>query len=457
MTAALGMLVAALLAAAFAAAGELVLRRRSRDLVAWNESFLVGAGVAAAALFPLSLLLRHHAFRVELVLLGACFVARIARAGSRGARAKPASPPPLDGVSRALVAGIVVVASCFVALDLRYNLFWDGLLIWGSKAQVLFHEGFLGRSWYPDDAYELRHLTYPPLIPLVEAAFAAVERRFDFDALKPVFIPFYLSLPISIYAAARALASRRLALAAALMLAILPPLATRHAAGGYADMPEAAFVAGAAASAFRRMDDGRTALPWLVGGLTTVKAEGTILAMLASAAILGVWWLERGAEPPRGRRWRGAAIVAVFLALRLAYVRWLAVPDPVYVPIDAAHLREAIARLPTVFRLCLVKTLSPRRWGLLWPGFALAGLILVARGTPRERALVAFTAAAAVALALPFLLTTWPLELQIDQAYPRLLEQLAPTAVVGLVLALCRAVDPTSARALEPSREPGMP
>ena len=47
----------ALLALGFAAAGEAVLRRRSTGAVGWNESFLVGAGTCAAALFPLSLLL----------------------------------------------------------------------------------------------------------------------------------------------------------------------------------------------------------------------------------------------------------------------------------------------------------------------------------------------------------------------------------------------------------------
>jgi hypothetical protein len=452
---AVGLAVAALLALAFAAAGELVLRRRSLGLAGLNEAFLVGAAVAAAALFPLSLAFGRWALRIELALLAASLAAGIGRRAARRGPAREArSPGGRDPLSLGLLAAVVAVGGCFVVLDLRYNLFWDGLLIWGSKAQVLFHEGFLGRAWYPDDLYELRHLTYPPLVPLNEALLSTIEGRFDFDALKPIFLPFFFSLPISAFAAVRAHGSRQLALATALAVTLLPPLVTRHSAGGYADMPEAAFVAGAVAAAFRRSDDGGRALPWLIGGLTTVKAEGAILATLASIAILAAWSFEGGDATPRRRRWAGAAIVAGFLALRLAYVRWLAVPDPVYLPLDAPHLREAVVRLPRVIRPCLVKTLSPRRWGLLWPAFAAGGAVLFVRGTTREKTLVAFVAANVVVLALPFLFTTWPLEVQIDQAYPRLLEQLAPAALVGIVLAYRRALGTETAVGYSPPTSP---
>lgn len=433
----------ALLVAAFAAAGELVLRRRSRTLAAWNESFLVGAGFAAAALFPLSLLFGRHALRIELGLLSLSLAVVIIRAWVRRGPALPRAPRTVDPASAALFAGVVAALAVFIALDLRYNLFWDGLLIWASKAQVLVHEGLLGRAWYPDDAYELRHLTYPPLVPLFEALLSRIQGHFDFDSLKPVFIPFFLSLPISAYAAARSVASRRLALASALMLVTVPSLATREAAGGYADMPQAAFVAGAVGAAFRRSED-RAALPWILGGLTTVKAEGAILASIASAAILAAWLADRSLRPPVRSRWRAALVLVSFFALRVVDLRWLAVSDLAYLPLDATNLRLAIGRIPPALSLCLVKALSPRRWGLLWPGFGLAAAVLLARGTAREKALAAATASAAVAMVLPFLLTAWPLELQIDQAYPRLLGQLAPAGLAVLVFGYVRATAATS-------------
>jgi hypothetical protein len=434
-----GLAGTALLTAAFAATGEIVLRRRSRTLAAWNESFLAGAAVAAAALFPLSLVLPRTALRVELGLLGiALAVAAMRSLSARPRETVEASSAP-DFVSRLLFLGLLAAFACFVALDLRYNLGWDGLLIWASKAQVLFHEGALGRAWYTDDAYELRHLTYPPLVPLFEALLQQLQGRFDFDAVKPVFIPFYVSLLISTFAAVRVAATRRVALAALLMLAVVPALVTGPSAGGYADMPQAAFVAGAVGAAFRRSPD-RKALPWILGGMTTVKAEGTILAGLASAAIVGLWIGNREGRPPARSRWSAALVVAGFLFLRFACTRWLAVTDPAYAPFDSVHLREAIRRIPEVARICAVKALSPRRWGLLWPGFGVAGAVLLVRGTKPEKTLAAWTAAAAFAMALPFLMTNWPIALQIDQSYPRLLGQLAPAAVAVLVFGYRRAL-----------------
>jgi hypothetical protein len=42
-------------------------------------------------------------------------------------------------------------------------------------------------------------------------------------------------------------------------------------------------------------------------------------------------------------------------------------------------------------------------------------------------------------LAIPFLFTTWPVELHVAQAYFRLLAQLAPAAVAVTVLGYARA------------------
>ena len=53
--------IAAALALLFAAAGNAILGRRPAGIGEWNESFLVGAGAASAALVPLSIFLGHRA------------------------------------------------------------------------------------------------------------------------------------------------------------------------------------------------------------------------------------------------------------------------------------------------------------------------------------------------------------------------------------------------------------
>ena len=434
------LIATALLAAGFAAVGETAMGRRSRDLVSWNESFLAGLGIAAALLFPLSLLLPENALPAEAALLAAGLLVRATRglSGDRKARATRAGRAGWNLLDASLFLAIVLVAAAFTAVDLRYTLLWDGFQIWASKSQLLYVQGGLGSSWYPGDSYELRHLAYPAAVSLFQALLALLRGGFDFDAFKPVFLPLYYSTLFGTFAAARSLTTRRTALAATLVLALAPEVTAGHAFGGYADMPQAAFVAGVA-SASLRGDGGRRALPWLIGGLTTVKSEGIVLAAAACAAVV----LSRVLETPRPRRLgdfpvSAVAIVASFFGLRFAFLRWVGAPDTVYA-LDAAHLARAVRLVPHVARMCLVKALSPRRWGPFWLAFAAAGLTVALRGSPREKGLVAAIVASAATFAAIFLFTTWPLDLHIDQAYPRLLAQLAPAAAVVLALGYARA------------------
>jgi hypothetical protein len=431
--------LAAVLAIGFAAVGETALRRRSRDLASWNESFLVGMAVCAAALFPLSLLLPRAALRAELVLMGSCLLVMLLRR----ARRSPSAAAPVPARERdvawlLLMAAVVLVAADFTAVDLRYSFGWDGFQIWASKAQLLYYRGGLDRLWYPGDTYDLRLVGYPPMVPLYEALLQVLRGQFDFDSFKPVFLPFYYSLLIGTYAAARAVASGRLAAVATLMLSLLPLNSTYNAAGGLADMPQTALVAGVVAAALRGRNS-RDALPWLIGGLTMVKPEGTILAAVACLAVLVAWRVEK--RPVRRSPWGRIAIVAVFLGLRVGYVRWTGIADSVYV-VSRESLSAAVARIPHVARACLVKMLSPRRWGLFWPAFGLASLVLARRGTTAERTLALATAAAACLFATIFLFTTWPLDLHIDQAYARLLAQISPAAVAAIFAGWMRARAP---------------
>ncbi len=431
-----------LLALGFASLGELILRRRSSRLVDGNEAMLVGMGASAAALFPLTLVFPHGAVIAEAIILGACLAiavgARLRRSGKPTAMATDAARDP---VALLILGGVAVAAAGFAALNFRYQYLWDGFLIWATKAQFLSHVGGLTRVWFPNDLYDLRHLAYPPLVPLCEALVALLRGGFDFDKLKPVFLLFYLSLLAGTFGAARSCLSARLAAVATLLVGLVPALSTQFAAGAYADMPQAAVVAAVTGAALAGRND---SVPWLIGALTTVKAEGTILAVLACAGVGLYWSLEslRGLPRQAGRHGRGITIVAAFFALRFAYVRWISAPEFVY----GGKLADAFARLPRTAWLCLIQLVDPNRWGLFWPAFWVSALALFIRGSNRERAVAATTAAGLIVAAAPFLFSTWPLELQIEQAYFRLAAQLAPAAAVVSVLAYARLRDGTTAK-----------
>jgi hypothetical protein len=428
--------ITALLTLGFASVGEALLGRDSRDLFAWNESLLIGMGICAAALFPLSLLWPHGALRAELWLMGLSGLALLRRRlASRGRSATTQAPGGVDetateAVAFALLASIVAVVITFVALDLRYPYLWDGFQIWATKAQLLFAAGGLGRSWFQEEIYDSRVLCYPALVPLWEALLCVVEGRFDFDLVKPVFLPFLLCMLVSAYAATRTVASRRWSLATTLLLVLLPPVCTRYSAGGYADMPQAAIVAGVVAAGLRPNPScpaWRGPLPWLIGSLSTVKSEGMALVALACAGVL-IYAVTR--RPRRLPPWGGVLVVALFVGLRMGYLGWLGIHDTTYGPFDAQHFSRLPSLLARVPLFCLRIMLDPLTWGLFWPAFLLAVAVVAADGSGRLKCLAASTAAGLVVYAAIFLFTNWEVRLHIAQAYERLLLQLTPAAAV---------------------------
>ncbi len=433
-----------LLALALASLGGLWMPPGTRGPFGWTVRFVGGGAACAALLFPLSVLVPKHALvAIAAVLAGALLLAAARRVVARlpNRDAIDGATAPLDPRSILLLAAIAAAVLAFTVLDLRHPLWWDGFQIWASKAQRLVVEGGLGREWYAGDVYNRRLLTYPPLVPMLEGLLSLSRRGFDFDALKPIFLLFYAALLVSTYAAASSRLSRRAALLATLLVAVVPGLSTRSAAGGYADMPVAAIVAATVAASLRPRDAG--ALPWMIGALTVVKNEGLILAAIACLAVAASWVL---ADRHRAARRlvahaRGIAVVAAFVAARLAYLAWLAVDDPNFRSITApGSLAESRRRILHVGRLCVESALDVSRWGLLWPALAVAVVYLLRRSCVRERCLAAGVSAALVAWWAIFLQTNWPLELHVAQALPRLLAQLAPAAILLVMFAAARAL-----------------
>ena len=453
----LGSVLAVLLSLGFAAVGEALLARRSTDLPGWNESFLIGSGAAAALIFPLSIATPRHALDVELVLLAILVAIAIGRRVRRGGGREEAPNAPWNGDLRAmaddpisvvLLAAIVSVVLFFGVLNLRAGHTWDSVQVWAAKAQLLFVQHGLPRQWFPEESYDSRLLAYPPYISFFETVFSKLRGGFDYDRLKPIFLCFYASMLLGTYAAARTLCSRRWALASTLLVALLPELTTGASAGGYVDMPLAAFVAAVVAAALRSdapPPGWRAPLPWLIGAMTTVKQEGMVLALVACGAVLLSWTSER----PRRLTERlksgrgGAAVIAAFVALRVAYVRWIGVHDYTWGPFDAEHRHRALHSVGIVVSTCVRMLLAPHKWGLFWPAFFVAAIwVGVSRWKPPALMALALMMAMGIEAAV-FLFTNWDIALHIEGAYARLLAQLAPAAAVVIGVAAERIWSPS--------------
>jgi hypothetical protein len=456
-----GTTLAVVLSLAFAAVGEALLARRSSDLPGWNESFLIGSGVCAGLIFPLSLVLSGRALDAELVLLAVAVAVVVRRFLLPGRpRREERATAPWSGDLRAmaddpvcvvLLAAVVTMVLFFGILNHRAGHTWDSVQVWAAKAQLLFVQGGLPREWFPEEGYDSRLLAYPQYISLFEALFSRLRGGFDYDRLKPIFLCLYASMVLGTYSAVRTQCSRRWALGMALIVALLPEITVGASAGGYVDMPLAAFVAVVAAAALRP-DRGRPGwgapLPWLIGAMTTVKQEGMLLALIACGAVLLAWILERPrrlAERLRVHR-AGIAVVAVFVAIRVTYVRWTRVHDITWGPFDAEHRLRALHNVGLDVSTCLRMMLAPWTWGLFWPAF-FAGAALAAAW--RRKPLVLASLALAVAMAVEagvFLVTNWDVALHIEGAYARLLAQLTPVAAVVIGAAAERLWAPSPAR-----------
>jgi hypothetical protein len=440
-------LLAAGLAYCFAALGNIVLGRRATRLQDWNEAFLVGLSAAATLFYPLSLLASRHALLSIAVLLAVSGAVQLVsirwprRHSPTISGAKTAPTDPVDAVTVLLVIAIALAAAVFFYLNLRVSYAWDGFIIWATKAQVLYHTGSMTTRWWFPGAPE-RLMLYPQLVPLYEALVALVHGVFHWSSLKVVFPFFYFSLLCSTFRAARALVPPRVAYGAVALLAWLPGFFSEHSVGGYADMPQAAMAAGLLAASLSPSAaelSFRNPVAWLCGGLILVKSEGLIL-LVAFAAALILFWLWDGLRVFFGRirvyRYP-ILVVSGCVLLRLLFLGTCGARDTTYGPLDRPHILQAARRLLEVPELCLKQMLAVREWGLLWPAFFLASIVLLVAGRRLERTMVLATLFAMAAYVSVYYLTNWDIRVHIPNSYDRLLCHLAPAATIILASAYC--------------------
>lgn len=431
-------------AALFAGAGELVLFRPSRSIRSFFEAFAVGSAVAAALLFPLSLVAGRHALGLMAIMLAGCFLAALAlRLTTHRISEARSSGPGInyrDSRSLAFLALIVAGWSCFALLNWRMGFLWDGFETWASRAQMLFVEGRLAPDRFPEASHIRSKIRYPPLLPMYEALVAVLQRQFDFDRFKPIFLVFFSGMLVMTYSAVRTIGTSRLALAITAIVALSSPLSSNWAAGGYADMPLAFYVAALTAAVLRQSarSGGISPVPWLMGALCFVKAEGLILAAIVVSVAALYWLIVKSGEPLRSRIlevWPAIVIVSSMIFLRLAYLRWIDYRGSIFLSVKRETIPAILERMPEVTLLFGRYLFSPHTWALFWPTFFAALIVVFVKGTHRQRAIGASVLLALGAYSGAFLLTTWDIEILADQTLLRLLAQVVPAAAIVMGIA----------------------
>lgn len=406
----------------------LLLRGRQTDIVELlSLSVLYGSAFISLASFCLGFLISGLPLRLTVtsmaIIVGSLGAINIARRRSTIIWRAVAS--------RADILFAVVILLQFLIItwvSLRLSLGYDGLIIWETKARLIFSNGGVMPASYFQDASKFFHPDYPLLLPLTESWFYGWMWRRDQGSLKLVFPLFYLSAAGMLFTGGARLSGRRWRGFLSAALLFLVPTAVMRVSAGEADFPLGVFYLASVIYLLDYWKSGEAEPVYLMGGLGAVmpwvKQEGAILWLcLVGLAVL---------RAVTQRRWRTLWPIllpgALLLFFWTAFLRVVnAMSTPVYLAVTFDNLRSNLSRVPVIAQYLLREMTSWRTWSLLWPGMLLALPPLLDR---RKRTLTAVALAAIISpvslYSAIYLFSAWnPFTLHIEASLSRLLLQIS--------------------------------
>lgn len=321
----------------------------------------------------------------------------------------------------------------------RETLHWDGLLVWEIKARIAFQNGgAVPITYFPDVRLLWSHPAYPLYLPMLELWVYLWLGEMHQFLVKAIFPIFYLAAACVLWSAGLRLTGRVwLGSAATLLLFSIPRVvgAQGGVLQGYADFPLAVIYLAAFAALLHSVGGERcwvkvaalasALLPW-------VKQEGVVLWVCFAITAAWLW---------RRDRRTALMLIAPGLVTLLAWRAFLSFAEvaheTTFQPLSVATLGANLTRLPPLLHRVGEEFIRLRAWSLLWPLTAMAlGILLCQR--QRSAAPLAFGIIAPLALYLiPYLFTTMqPWEMHVETSLDRLILQLAPLAILPLVLVL---------------------
>ena len=397
--------------------------------------WLLGCGYVSLTIWLLGILVSGWLLTLFVVIGAIC----LSLAGWRTRSMERGGPWRLyDWVLLAAVGAVILYAAWWAP---QLRLGWDGLAIWEAKARIAFSSGgTLPLEYFRDESRAFSHPYYPLLLPLTEAWLYSCLGEADQSAVRWIG-PMFLAASCALLAGCvqRLAGPRCLALFGAASLFFVPYIFSGGWGlfAGYADFPLAVFLLAAVAAAVRWAETGSPAalrlLAVVAGLLPWVKREGKFL-WLAVILVPLLLLIVR-------RRWRDAAlmltpglvIIAAWFSF-LAYVNVVA--DSAFAPVSIAAASERMDRLATLFTVFSRELLLTANWSLLWP---LAGAsvfsLLLARCFTVAAVFVASIGLPLCADLAAFLFTAHDYRWHVALSIQRLVLQLAPTALLALILA----------------------
>ncbi|GAB4318219.1 MAG: hypothetical protein Kow0059_11570 [Candidatus Sumerlaeia bacterium] len=430
--------------------GALALMRppaRTLHPVGWAAlAWWLGALLTAVVLAAGAVITRRFHFWLVWMLAAGGLGALVWKGGGlwREARAAWNGPVLDDGPAWARRAAWIISAALavFAAQNVYFTfsvgssyplISFDAINNFAHKAQMWFTTRELFPEPLLDEEYLMYKRRYPPVVPVIEALWAAMGGGWDGRRVKVFFLICWLSVGVLVWARLRRNAPAVTAwLGAGLWLAV--PMNQTYLFGGaisgFADVPLAmAFMAGAAAAdELRRRRDWPAAVlaGLLLAGAFWIKKEGLLFW---GAAMLYLLWTRAGVL----RLGAVVAIAAVFFALHQLMVRGL----PSFLERDvtlALAPSEILARVQLFPTLVLEELGRSANWGReLWFIYAVVWIYKLWRLRWRRWLSLELWlfGAMAVAFSAILILTIHSYGRNFDWAFERLLIQILPLFIAG--------------------------
>jgi hypothetical protein len=342
------------------------------------------------------------------------------------------------GLASAAVGLGLTLVVVYVGLmaDGRPLQVWDSWVTWGMKARLIWQTDAIPAGVYADPSRAVTLLTYPLLVPLLQAWVYTWVGAPDDRLAGLVIVANYAALLGLVYSALRARGVSTLAaLLGAAYLASIWALAGL-AGLAFADVPLALFALLAAVYLVRWLDGGPPATlvvaALAAGALAWTKREGLVLlVLLALASLLA----GRGS-----RRWAAPALALGGVLVAgpwLAFLAWQGVADWQFLPVTPQVALENRERLDFVFGTLARWSLQPE-WS--FPPLWLLGVIGLGLSVVRQRGLrpldllPATAAAYLVLLGASYLFSAFvPYQTHVLASLGRLMAHVAPLVGFWLV------------------------
>ena len=409
-------------------------------------SILLGAGTVGILLFLFSLA-GVRPGRGLLAGLGLLSAAVLTVLAWRGRLVRPLRDPSSAamgltdrGPAALLAVGpaalfLYVLAAVAVTAVVFPLYLWDAFAIWSLKAKALAAEPLSARPWvFFEPSVAFSHPDYPLMLPFLAAGVHAMLGQINDRLAKLPCLLLYVGMILTVYSFLRERLSRAGSAALAAGLAALPAV-VKWAGGGTADVPLAAFWAGAVCCLARWLREEKAedlVLAALFTAMTAfTKNEGLGLAVIA-AVVLGAFSLA-GLRKRRLLAWAAfaggtAAILLPWLLFRSGLPRSYEDYDARLSPsILLAHMGELGVILPALAKQVAVWS----NWGALWVLLLLAAA-LGWRGFTRRWVLAVWALAAlqVMTYVAAYMVTPTGAARLMPGTVDRLLDQVAPLAVL---------------------------